>query len=100
MPSDWYDVFRTSRVKPMPFEVVEVEQNLMRSWTAFLEKYYKKEVRACKVHPQFIIHRSSYNGVHESTVMVIPNIKNIVKKEKSQLKPGEFMYPPVSYNGK
>ncbi|KAK5648081.1 hypothetical protein RI129_002973 [Pyrocoelia pectoralis] len=97
VPSHWYDLFRGARVKPSLFEVIEVEQDLIRSWTSFLQTYYKKkcplatrdgkEISACKEHPQFLTYRNTYNGHHETTIVTLPNFKPIVKKETSSLKP-------------
>lgn len=110
VPSHWYDVFRGARVKPSPFEVIEVEQDLIRSWTSFLQTYYKKkcplatrdvkEISASKEHPQFLTYRNTYNGHHETATVTLQNYKALVKMETSNLKPGEFLYPRKSYDGK
>lgn len=110
LPSDWYEVFKNARRKPSPFQIIEVEQELIRGWTMFLGKYYKKkcpigirelkEVYASKDRPQFLIHRNSYNGWHETSVVILPNIKALIQKENSVLKHGEFMFPHKLYTGK
>lgn len=109
-PSDWVYVFRNARTKPSPFQVIEVEQDLFRSWTTFLTKYYKKnspiatrdikEIYSSKDHPQFLTHRSSYNGMFETTVVVLPNSRSLIQKETAILRPGEFMFPDKLYKGK
>lgn len=37
LPSDWIEVFKSARTKPIPFDVVEVGNQQFRKWTSFLE---------------------------------------------------------------
>lgn len=42
LPSEWADVFREARVKPRPFDVVEVDQTMFKEWKAHLSTRYVK----------------------------------------------------------
>lgn len=42
LPSELADVFREARVKPRPFDVVEVDQTMFKEWTAHLSTRYVK----------------------------------------------------------
>lgn len=107
IPADWVDIFRDARAKPSPFEVVEVEQALFRSWTKFFESnagYLKKcpfptrairELEIRQGHPRVIFYRNSYNGMWESGI-----VKNKEKKSKLVLLQNEFVLPQNLYTGK
>lgn len=45
LPSEWITVFETARINPCPFQVINVEQEMIRDWTMFLKDcgmYVKK----------------------------------------------------------
>lgn len=107
-PSDWYDLLRISRVKPEPFIVVVVEQNMIRDWSSLLSslRYVKKltfkiqeirQIEAKYEHPRLLFHRSSYNGALTSSIVT----SKIKPNERYQLlRPREFFYPDAAYTGK
>lgn len=84
LPTEWADVFRTSRRKPFPFEVVEADQELFKSWSKYFEPKLMKKcpfqtrpIRVMKVDQQQpfpIFHRSTYYGGYAS--------HNIIPKKK------------------
>uniref|UniRef100_A0A1B6DGZ0 DUF7869 domain-containing protein n=1 Tax=Clastoptera arizonana TaxID=38151 RepID=A0A1B6DGZ0_9HEMI len=51
MPEDWYEVFRTARVKPKPFSVIEVDQNIIRSWTNHFNQRYESNKLSFPTRP-------------------------------------------------
>lgn len=71
MPEDWYEVIRTSREKPSPFSVIEVDQNMVRSWTSHFNQRYEsnklsfptrpiRELKVTETHPVFVSYRDSF----------------------------------------
>lgn len=104
-PKQWADVFREARIKPQPFDVVEVDQDMFRQWTAQLSKHYVKkcpfkirpvrELKMMKTHPRFIFHRDSYNGHFNSAVVTNRGVQRI-----SHLADNEFLLPELLYEGR
>lgn len=104
LPQQWNDVVQSSRSKPKLFVVINCEnQNIFKGWTSFLSTYYVKkcpfksrpirEIKIVKEHPQMIIHRSSYNGSFEQSIVTIP------KRKQLSLPEGQFYLPPFAYDG-
>lgn len=104
VPEDWIEVFKSARVKPMPFEVVEVEQSNFKNWTFFFKERYRRkcpfptrpirELKIVKEHPRLIYYRTTYNGMWESSPVTDPKFKPTQK-----CRDGEFELPDYLYNG-
>ncbi|KAK9700875.1 hypothetical protein QE152_g30929 [Popillia japonica] len=72
LPDEWYDLLRSSRNKPSPFTVVEVDQGMVKGWSEFFkDKFLRKcpfptqtirEISCSKEHIRLLSFRSSYNG--------------------------------------
>lgn len=107
VPEEWYEVFKMARNKPSPFNVEKVTQSYFQGWTVFLLRRYRrtcpfrsrpiKELKIVKEHPRLILHRDSYNGSWESSVVIDAKFKLVGKKN---LKEGEFELPDFLYKGK
>lgn len=107
LPEEWANVFRESRMKPMPFTVVEVDQPLFRKWTEHLKTQYTKkcpfktrpvrEIKIVHTHPRFIFYRNSYHGAFESAVAT--NRRNM-RTMPDHLGENEFELPDLLYEGK
>lgn len=107
VPEEWYEVFKMARNKPSPFDVEKVTQSYFQSWTAFLLQRYRRicpfpsrplrELKIVKEHPRLILHRDSYTGNWESSVVIDAKFK-LMGKQK--LKEGEFQLPDSLYKGK
>ncbi|XP_072401358.1 uncharacterized protein [Diabrotica undecimpunctata] len=103
VPQDWITEIRTCRTKPTPFQVIEVDQPMIRDWSTLLDCYYKKKcpfasrpIREFKIsedHPRIVEHRSSYNGHWESSVIREP-IKDLTEVYPK----GQFELPQKLYN--
>ncbi|KAL1509988.1 hypothetical protein ABEB36_004648 [Hypothenemus hampei] len=103
VPGDWVEVFKSGRVKPMLFEVVEVEQSFFRNWTSFFEKRYRRkcpfpirpirELKILKEHPGLIFYRNTFKGVWQSSPVIDKKFK-----PNRKCKDGEFELPDYLYN--
>ena len=73
-PEDWFDVFRTARSKPSTFEVIKVQQEMIKSLTEHFNVRYEskklafpsRSVRELKIendHPVLISYRESYKTI-------------------------------------
>lgn len=108
VPRQWADAIRAARVKPQPFIVIEVSQDMVRDWTSFFAKNNTYVAKACfktrpikeaKVeacHLRFLQYRNTFNGAWSSAVITRPNHTI----EQNQLMDGEFYFPDKSYQGK
>lgn len=108
IPVDWYDLLKKSRVKPKPFIVKVVEQNMIRDWSSLLSslRYVNKlpfkiqelrEIEAKFEHPRLLFHRSSYNGYIETSIVTT----KLKPNERDQLlPPRDFFYPDPAYTDK
>lgn len=104
-PDEWVKVIREARQKPCPFNVIEVDQPLVRKWTTFLSPMYKKtcpflsrpirEIRVKKDHPRLIFHREHYNSSWTSSILMAPKKK--LKFHNDSHSAGEFVLPDQSY---
>lgn len=66
-PSNWNEVIHSSRMKPTPFVVEDVQQNYFRSWTKHLQPLYLKkcpfptrplrEIEFSAEHPRLAFYR-------------------------------------------
>lgn len=126
VPQDWVTVFKESRVKPAPFNVVEVEIEMIRDWSSFLAPFYLdkctfatrpiRELRIEQDETRLVYHRESFNGSWVSSV-VAPAVEKKMKKSSKKTKvpnetkpklilpmgpllEGEFYFPPAAYEGK
>lgn len=107
LPNEWAEVFKSARHKPKPFEVIEVTQDLFREWSKFFHSMYRiqcpfptrpiRELKVVKDHPRFVYHRSSWNGMWESAVIVSPKRS---KKTPKNLSENQFTLPGSLYKGK
>lgn len=59
MSNEWIDVFKTAREEPFPFDLVEVTQDMFRTWTEHLSPLNKPKcsfksgpVREVKIEKQ------------------------------------------------
>lgn len=105
-PTEWYSLLRTSRIKPEPFIVIEVDQNMVRDWSSLLNinlRYLPKcpfkiqelrEIAAEANHPRMLIHRSSYYGGKETSV-----VTTRASGSEPELNDNEFHYPHQAYKG-
>ncbi|XP_072390766.1 uncharacterized protein [Diabrotica undecimpunctata] len=103
LPEDWYTEIRSCRVKPNPFDVVEVDQSLIRNWLLFLDKIYVtkptyksrpiRELEILKDHPRLFKHRDSYNGQWETSIIRKP----FTNSDEVQLPESQFILPPKLY---
>jgi hypothetical protein len=107
IPSDWVEIFKNARMKPTPFDVVEVEQSYFIAWTNFFNislDYAKKcplssrpirELEIRQDHSRLLYYRESYNGTWDSAI-----VKDKKRKCKGPLLLlNEFVLPPYSYSG-
>lgn len=72
LPKDWYEEFQTASVEPSPFQVIEVDKELIRKWTMFFNEHYLKncpfksrpvrELIVMREHPRLLKFRPSYFG--------------------------------------
>lgn len=104
LPSQWNEVLQNSRNKPRPFKVISCDnQEIFRSWTTFLSPLYVKQcpfktrpVRKLKIvrhHPRMILHRQTYNGMDDESVVTKP------KRKILSLPEGCFHLPELAYDG-
>lgn len=126
VPQDWVTVFKESRAKPAPFNVVEVEIEMIRNWSSFLAPFCLdkcsfatrpiRELRIEQDDTRLVYHRDSFNGSWVSSV-VAPAVGKETKKTRKNTKvpneqktelilpmgpllEGEFYFPPAAYEGK
>jgi len=105
LPEDWYREIRSCRIKPNPFNVLEVDQSLIRNWSQLLDTMYVKkppyksrpirELRISNCHPRLLEHRDAYNGHWKSSI-----IRPRIATSELQLPMREFILPPKLYTGK
>lgn len=72
VPEDWINVVQNARVKPSPFQAVDIDYTFFRDWNSFLEPHYMKknpiatrpvrEIVFKSEHSRLVEHRSSFNG--------------------------------------
>ncbi|KAL1488806.1 hypothetical protein ABEB36_014602 [Hypothenemus hampei] len=108
IPKDWFELLRRSRVRPSPFEVVEVEQEIIKTWDTFLknEKYRKKcpfpiqkikQIESVREHPGFVNCKTSYRGTSTQHSITITPKSNKSLTAKNGLEEGEFELPLPAY---
>lgn len=100
MPADWMRLIESSRKKPCPFVVVEVDLIMIKSWTQFFAKNFVAQcpfktqpvriLYAKQDKPGLIFHKSAYNGL--STSSVVKKKIHFARLSKN-LAPGEFQLP-------
>ncbi|PSN42801.1 hypothetical protein C0J52_20545 [Blattella germanica] len=103
LPEDWIHVFQSARVKPSPFQVIDVDQVLLRNWTRFLQPMFKKKcpfpsrpIRQILFeagHIRLVQHRSNFNGAWESSVIRSVNPTS----NQDVFAVGEFLLPGLLY---
>lgn len=103
-PSEWNEVIENSRSKPTPFRVISCEnQDIFKSWTKFLSPLYTKmcpfktrpvlQLSIVSHHPRMMLHRHTFNGKHEESIVTKPKRKHISLPE------GCFHLPELAYCG-
>ncbi|KAK4872257.1 hypothetical protein RN001_016381 [Aquatica leii] len=105
-PDDWYKLIRSSRVQPSPFVVVEINQTIIRNWSAFLTDAVSKKfpfktqpirkIAFSKDHPRLVHHRSTYHGHWETTPITSAKKRGNAKSTAPShaiLDKGEFELP-------
>lgn len=92
IPADWCHTLECARVKPTPFEVINLEEtpDIIRSWTNHMDLIYEKtlpfairpirELWINDNHPVLIKQRTNYNGSWESVPLRPPKEKKRKKK--------------------
>ena len=105
VPEDWMEEIRNSRQKPTPFQVIEVDQAMIRNWPAFLTPKFVKccpfptrpirEIMFSSHHSHVVRHRSTYNGYWETS-----SIRPRGSISQSAFGSGEFFLPERLYKGK
>lgn len=108
IPSEWFEEFENARAKPSPFRVIEVDKELVRKWTEFLDEHYLKkcpfksrpirELIAVKQHPRLLKYRNSYFGHWDGYVVNRPG--SVPQEKDDTLLQGEFVLPGVLYEGR
>ncbi|KAK9754394.1 hypothetical protein QE152_g1328 [Popillia japonica] len=105
LPDEWYDLLRSSRNKPSPFTVVEVDQGMVKGWSEFFkDKFLRKcpfptqtirEISCSKEHIRLLSFRSSYNGP-----WLQQPIMKAVKTNSNNLRlaENEFFLPSSKYH--
>lgn len=96
LPEDWSEALRHCRNKPSPFEVVEVDQGLIKEWTTYLDTMYRKllgcQTRPIKIfkveatHPAVMSYKTKYGGPWRENPMKKSNPKaqKVNKKKKGK----------------
>ena len=89
VPSDWYEVFRKSRIRPCAYDVTEVPQNKFKGYTQFLKTLYRvtcpvqtrplREVKFERDQPRFMMYRLGWHGVYSTAVV------NKIQKKKNKV---------------
>ena len=106
--ADWKTVLQHARKKPEPFHVVDVSQEITKSWTSFLKgKFVSKypfplqKVRELQVMSDkrgLVFNRTTYNG-HWLSKQITVKPKKQSSFSQSGLKEGEFELPNPAYDG-
>lgn len=93
LPFHWYELLKSSRTNPSPFEVIEIAPGeVVREWTKYLTgKFMKKckiplqkqkEVMVSREHGHdVILHRENYNGIWEKTKILNNRSNNVTGNE-------------------
>lgn len=108
LPEDWIEELQTARKRPTSFNVVEVDENLVRGWPEFLKPFYEekcpfatrpiKEIAAEKAHPRFLKYRNTYSGAWEAVVVNKPG--SVKPRYETGLPCTEATLPSKFYSGK
>lgn len=98
VPSDWFEEFRNARIKPSPFEVIDLKSNMILGWTKYLEKFYVKKcpfstrpLKEVLFDRELLLDlkkKTDYNG-HWYKVAVAKMVN-----------PEDISLPKIKYNGK
>ncbi|KAG8314510.1 hypothetical protein J6590_091425 [Homalodisca vitripennis] len=108
VPQDWIDVVETSRQNPGPINTLDVDQSIIRDWTAFVEGHFVKKcpfpIRPIKEllvtanEPNKILHRETYNGCWLSNEITLSSDeRNSFRLEELSLQANELVLPPQVY---
>ena len=89
LPDDWRQEFREARKKPFPMNVINVDQDMLLSYSNFLLSQFKascpfktrpvRELHVVDTRPNQIMFRNNWNGCFESAV-----VKKAVVRGKRQ----------------
>lgn len=109
VPNDWFELLKMSRIRPSPFQVVEVEQDIVKKWDVFLnDKYAKKcpfpiqkvkQIESTREHPRLISFLTSFYGAWTQNPITPVNSKK-TSVVRNVLPEGEFELPLPAYTGK
>lgn len=113
LPEDWAEALRNCRQKPSPFQVIEVDQEMIKEWGLHLTKVYKQQL-GCKTRPikvfkvqqsdpAFMSYKTMYSGPLKRNPMLPPTTKFLKKKNIEPLPvldDGYFNLPSPAYAGK
>lgn len=112
LPGDWADVLRHCRVKPSPFEVVEVDQGMIKEWTTHLDSLYRKTLgcltrpiktfRVQSNKPGMMCYKLKYGGPWKENPMLPPTKakRTSTNQRQVELQDGTFILPGPAYEGK
>lgn len=86
VPEDWIKIFKEARKHPRPFNVTDVQQDLVKNFSDFLRPLYKKgcpfptrPIRELVFNkdegPGIVCHRDSWNGIFLKTSIIVPTRK-------------------------
>lgn len=115
LPEDWVEHIRTCRIKPQPFEVVEVDLPFFRKWTEFLSSFYIvkcpfatrpiREIRFLNSSQRLVEHRASYSGYWQLTPLISQQklrlLKHGTEKNADQIDDSNtFSLPPQARFGR
>lgn len=89
-PDDWREEFKSCRVKPNPFQVIDCGQNFeFLNWTAFLSSLYAakcpfptRPVRMLKVeneNPSKIFHKGTFTGIYQQSPLFAKSTSRKIK---------------------
>ncbi|CAH1113763.1 unnamed protein product [Psylliodes chrysocephalus] len=106
VPEDWLQILEDARHSPTPFNVINVNHILFRSWTKFLDNSYPKKspfpsrpIREINIQRRALLqYRTTYNGAWESALLQGEDRKSS-RLPVCHLKDNEFRLPEYSYEG-
>ncbi|CAH1111656.1 unnamed protein product [Psylliodes chrysocephalus] len=106
VPEDWLQILEDARHSPTPFNVINVNHTLFRSWTKFLDNSYLKKspfpsrpIRQIYIQRGALLqYRTTYNVAWESALLQGKRRKSL-RLPVCHLKNNEFRLPEYSYEG-
>ncbi|CAH1114719.1 unnamed protein product [Psylliodes chrysocephalus] len=106
VPEDWLQILEDARHSPTPFNIINVNHTLFRSWTKFLYNSYPKKspcpsrtIREINIQRRALLqYRTTYNGAWESASLQGKRRKSS-RLPVCHLKDYEFRLPEYSCEG-